>query len=81
MIDDILTPREREVIRLICKSFSNKQIAKELNIQYSTAHTHISAIMQKFNISTFDKKDRNVKRLRMALLYLKEHKELLDEVC
>jgi LuxR family maltose regulon positive regulatory protein len=80
MIDDILTPREKETIRLICKGLSNKEIAQVLNVKLPTVHTWTVSIMQKVNVSTYDKLDRNVKRLRVAIVYLKEHKELLDEL-
>ena len=79
MIDDILTTREKETIRLICKGLSNKEIAQELNVKLPTVHTWTNSIMQKVNVSTYDKLDRNVKRLRVAIAYLKEHKELLYE--
>ena len=80
MIDDLLMPREKETIRLICKGLSNKEIAQELNVKLPTVQTFTISIMQKVNVSTYDKLDRNVKRLRVAIAYLKEHKELLDEL-
>lgn len=78
MIDDLLTPREREVIELIARGYSNNEIMSELDIKKSTLHTHSMNIMQKLNISTYDKQDKTVKRVRIAIAYLKEHRELLD---
>lgn len=79
-IDDILTNREKEVIRLMCKGFSNKKIAKILHIALCTVQTFTASIMQKLEISTYDKQEKTVKRTQVVLKYLKEHKELLDEI-
>ncbi|MBQ1989467.1 MAG: response regulator transcription factor [Clostridia bacterium] len=80
MIDDYLTSREKEVIRLICKGYSNKQIMEELNISEGTRNTHFTNLYQKFFVSDGKKEGMSIKRLRIALAYLKEHKELLDEL-
>lgn len=72
-----LTAREKQVIELICKGYSNQQIADELLISRTTVCSHVKHIMQKFDVSSFDNYEKNVKRLRMALVYLREHKELL----
>lgn len=44
---DGLTPREREVIRLVGDGFSNKQIAQRLGIAERTAKFHVRQIMAK----------------------------------
>ncbi len=44
---DVLTPREREVIRLVGEGLSNKQIAKRLGIAERTAKFHVQQIMGK----------------------------------
>jgi len=44
---DGLTPREREVIRLISEGLSNKQIAQRLGIAERTAKFHVRQIMSK----------------------------------
>lgn len=77
LIDKILTKREHEVMRLICKGYSNKQIAEKLVVTLATVQTHVKHIMNKLGISTYTKIEKNVKRLRMAILYLREHPELL----
>lgn len=74
-----LTNREKEIITLICKGLSNKEIAKKLFIALSTVQTHSINIMGKFGIYDGSQKDKNVKRLQMALFYLKQHKELLED--
>lgn len=74
-----LTKREKEIITLISKGLSNKEIAKKLCISLPTVQTHSINIMGKFGIYDGSRKDKNVKRLRMALFYLKQHKELLED--
>lgn len=44
---DGLTPREREVIRLVGEGLSNKQIAQRLGIAERTAKFHVRQIMSK----------------------------------
>jgi DNA-binding NarL/FixJ family response regulator len=44
---DALTPREREVLRLVGEGLQNKQIAKSLGIAERTAKYHIRQIMTK----------------------------------
>ena len=44
---DALTPREREVLRLVSEGLQNKQIAKSLGIAERTAKYHIRQIMTK----------------------------------
>lgn len=44
-----LTPREKEVMRLVVKGFSNKRIANELSISIKTVEFHRSRIMEKMH--------------------------------
>lgn len=46
----ILTPRQIEVIRLIAKGKSNKQIAFELGLSEGTVKIHITAILKLLNV-------------------------------
>jgi DNA-binding NarL/FixJ family response regulator len=41
------SPREKEVLDLICKGFSNKEIAMKLGISEQTVKNHVSALMEK----------------------------------
>lgn len=51
---DIITNRERDVIRLLLTNKTSKEIAKNLNISKYTADTHRKNILKKLNIhSTF----------------------------
>lgn len=45
--DVILTTREREVLTLICKGFSNLQISDELHISQRTVERHRSNLLEK----------------------------------
>ncbi len=42
-----LTERELEVLKLVIEGKTNKEIAKELFVSYHTVKAHISSIMQK----------------------------------
>ncbi len=47
---ELLTDRERQVLRLIAESKTNKDIAKCLNISKSTVNIHRTNVMQKLDI-------------------------------
>jgi len=47
----ILTLREQEVLRLIARGFSNKEIASILNISFDTVKTHVRNIFSKLNVT------------------------------
>jgi two-component system nitrate/nitrite response regulator NarL len=45
--DELLTPRQLDVLRLLARGLSNKAIASELDISESTVKVHIRAIMER----------------------------------
>ncbi|ASP40954.1 DNA-binding response regulator [Bacterioplanes sanyensis] len=50
--DDILSPREEDVLALLAEGMGNKEIARELDISVRTVEAHRMKIKQKLNIST-----------------------------
>jgi two-component system, NarL family, sensor kinase len=58
-----LTPKEREVLALVAKGFTNKAIAKELEVAEKTIKTHVSSVLSKLNLKT----------RTTAALWAKEH--------
>ncbi|MGD8190991.1 response regulator [Brevibacillus ginsengisoli] len=49
---DVLTDREREILVLIAKGYSNKEIAEQLIVSVKTVETHKSKIMEKLHLRT-----------------------------
>jgi DNA-binding NarL/FixJ family response regulator len=49
---DVLTPRECEVLSLLCEGFTNAQISNNLFISAETVKNHKTNIMQKLNLKT-----------------------------
>jgi len=48
---DQLTPREREVMRLLARGYAYKEIAAELFISVKTVETHASNVLRKLQLS------------------------------
>ncbi|WGL51749.1 response regulator transcription factor [Nocardioides sp. BP30] len=49
---DRLTEREREVMRLIARGYSYKEVARELFISIKTVETHMSSVLRKLQLSS-----------------------------
>ncbi|HKH87878.1 MAG TPA: response regulator transcription factor [Acidimicrobiales bacterium] len=49
---DQLTPREREVLRLIARGYTYKELAQELFISTKTVETHVSSVLHKLQLSS-----------------------------
>ena len=61
-----LTPREREVLRLIVHGQSNKEIGRTLSISEDTAKKHVQTILAKLGVS--DRTQAAVKAVRASLV-------------
>jgi DNA-binding NarL/FixJ family response regulator len=63
---DRLTPREREVLRLIGRGFPNKRIAQELAVTEKTVKTHVTHVLAKLGVS--DRTQAAVAAVRAGLV-------------
>jgi DNA-binding NarL/FixJ family response regulator len=48
---DALTPREREVLRLIARGYTYREAAQELVLSERTIETHVSSVLRKLQLS------------------------------
>ena len=48
---DRLSPREREVMRLIARGYTYKEVAKDLFLSVKTIETHVSSVLRKLQLS------------------------------
>jgi DNA-binding NarL/FixJ family response regulator len=49
---DQLSPREREVLRLIARGYTYKEVARDLSISARTVESHVSSVLRKLQLST-----------------------------
>jgi DNA-binding NarL/FixJ family response regulator len=49
---DQLTPREREVLRLLARGYTYKEIARRLGVSVKTVETHVSSVLRKLQLSS-----------------------------
>jgi NarL family two-component system response regulator LiaR len=61
-----LTPRERDVLRLLAEGFANKEIARRLFVSEKTVKTHVSSILQKLGVQ--DRTQAALAAVRQRLL-------------
>ena len=50
ILEELFTPREREVLQLITNGYSNQRIADELIISIHTVKSHKEKIFEKLNV-------------------------------
>jgi RNA polymerase sigma factor (sigma-70 family) len=63
---DQLTPREREVLRLIARGYTYREIARELFISNKTVESHVSSVLRKLQLSTRHQLTRWATERRLA---------------
>jgi DNA-binding NarL/FixJ family response regulator len=49
---DQLSPREQQVLRLIARGYTYKEVARELTISAKTVESHVSSVLRKLQLST-----------------------------
>ena len=49
---DQITPREREVLRLLARGYTYKEIARRLEISIKTVESHVSSVLRKLQLSS-----------------------------
>ena len=67
---DVLTPRELEVLELVQRGRSNREVAEELFISRGTVKRHIENIMARLGVS--DRTQAVVKALQLGILEFSE---------
>ena len=70
---ETLTPREREVMRLVVEGLLNKQIAAELDISEKTVNVHRSQVMQKMRADSLAELVRMTEKLDLGALAAHAH--------
>ena len=48
---DALSPREREVMRLIARGYTYREVARDLVLSVKTIETHVSSVLRKLQLS------------------------------
>lgn len=61
-----LTEREYEVLKLVSKGYSNKSVARELNISLSTVKTHLRSIFRKMEVE--DRANLIIKAIKQGII-------------
>jgi NarL family two-component system response regulator LiaR len=69
-IEEELTERETEVLKLMAHGYSNAEIARLIMVSNATVYTHVSRILAKLNVSS---------RTQAAIYALKKKLVALDE--
>ena len=50
-VGSVLTPREIEIVKLVCAGLRNKEIASRMNVTEGTVKVHLHSVYEKANVS------------------------------
>ena len=64
-----LIPREKEIAELISQGETNQDIMEKLFITKHTLKAHIGSLYYKYGLTSRNRKEYSVKRLRFVLQY------------
>jgi DNA-binding CsgD family transcriptional regulator len=59
LVNELLTPRELDTVRLVGRGLSNKEIARHLGVSVTTVRTHLNKVYDKLGSPS---------RVKLALL-------------
>ena len=75
---EALTPREREIVELVVKGFTNEHIASTLFIDIKTVEHHLNSLYSKYkSLSDFDSKIHHL-RVGIVCAFMRETNLFLD---
>jgi DNA-binding NarL/FixJ family response regulator len=63
---EVLTPRELEILALLCQGLTNPQIARNLSVEAGTVKTHVRHIIRKLEVS--DRTQAVVRAIELGLI-------------
>lgn len=66
LLPESMTPRERDVLRLMVRGLTNPEIGRSLSLRVSTVKTHVEHIIAKLNAS--DRTQAAVRAMELGLL-------------
>jgi DNA-binding NarL/FixJ family response regulator len=67
-----LTPREQQIVAVLCEGYCNKKIARRLNISEGTVRNHLVNIFRKLNIAK--------RTTLMAMTAARAAREMTDQI-
>lgn len=69
-LQDLLTPRQMQILKLVCEGKSNKAVAAKMFLSVSTVKNHITAVFHALGVE--DRTALAIKALRMGLVSLED---------